>query len=360
MNSGTFRASLRLRRFEVPRLTVLVLGVLAAGIPTTSHAKVDIEGAATALRVTTSKDAISDVLAAISTAVNVRYRASIPLNATISGTYSGSAERVIARLLEGYDFVIGHNGNVIEVSVFGRGPSAARARPPSRPNSVAAVPAVIDLSLGRLVPDTTPPAPSPPYASPVPAQAPAGTAPAFAPLAAYPKPDPLGPAVVSFSRAPAQDSARSFDPAGEAASSFTTGLVPAAPPGGISEPAPTAGPLLSPAAGQMAALRPGSTPTPAIPPDPAEATVLSPRRVQKSVSSRPPASEFSWMFPESSYSRAARVPHATGGPGQQRSPEQHVADTRARQAPTVDTEQSTPLQRLVRTLSAAISRVLQP
>ena len=117
MKRGTFRAS----------LSVLAVSLMAAGISTTGHATVNIEGVVTALRVTASEDAISDVLAAISAAVNVRYRTSIPLDTRISGTYSGSAERVIARLLKDYNFAIEHHGEAIEVSVFGKGVSATSA-----------------------------------------------------------------------------------------------------------------------------------------------------------------------------------------------------------------------------------------
>jgi hypothetical protein len=88
--------------------------------------------------------------------------------------------------------------------------------------------------------------------------------------------------------------------------------------------------------------------------------VFLPRRVPISVSNRLPATELAWMFPDSSYSRAVRLNRAAGGPRRQRSIEQRAADTHVRQSPTSDTEQSTPLERLVKTISAGISKVLQP
>jgi hypothetical protein len=112
-------------------LVVLALSLAAAtGVSTSGHAKVEIEGIATALNVRASKDPIVDVLAAISTVVDVQYRTSIPLETVISGTYSGSAGGIITRLLRDYNYTIVHNGEALEVSVYGNALSAK-----STPNS---------------------------------------------------------------------------------------------------------------------------------------------------------------------------------------------------------------------------------
>ena len=117
--------------------TSLVLSLAVVGLSTPSDAKVEIEGAdSTLLQVRASGDAISDVLTAISKVANVRYRAAIPLGTTITGTYSGSAEAVIARLLSDYSFAMRHTGEVLEVSIYGRwlsNPSTQHS--PSTPTS---------------------------------------------------------------------------------------------------------------------------------------------------------------------------------------------------------------------------------
>jgi hypothetical protein len=120
LKRGSFRGS---PRFAVPLWAALMLSLIGAAISTPGHAKVGIEGDVTDLRVTASEDTISDILAVVSTAFNLRYRTSIPLETRISGTYSGSATRVIARLLRDYNFnfVIGHKDEMIEVLVFGNG-----------------------------------------------------------------------------------------------------------------------------------------------------------------------------------------------------------------------------------------------
>ncbi len=109
------------------------------GFSTTSYAKVEIGDVVSVLHVRASEDAISDVLAAISKVINLRYRTSVRLERMISGDYEGSVESVIARLLKDYNFVIGHTGEVIEVSVYGMG--LGDSSTPNSPMSPTVVPA---------------------------------------------------------------------------------------------------------------------------------------------------------------------------------------------------------------------------
>jgi hypothetical protein len=104
------------------RPAIVILSLAAVGFSTTGHATVEVGGGGSALQVRASGDAISDIIAAISKVVTVRFRTSIPLETMIGGTYSGSTETVIARLLSNhnYSFAISHNREVIEVSVYGR------------------------------------------------------------------------------------------------------------------------------------------------------------------------------------------------------------------------------------------------
>jgi hypothetical protein len=86
----------------------------------TARAEVHVDGSLAAVRVTTSQDAISDVLSAFAATFNVRYRTAIPLNSTVSATYSGSFGQVISRLLDGYNYVIKRDQETTEIIVFGR------------------------------------------------------------------------------------------------------------------------------------------------------------------------------------------------------------------------------------------------
>jgi hypothetical protein len=96
--------------------TPILLGVLGTGAPVS--AEVRVEGTVAAIRVTANKDAISDVLAAPGATFNVRYRTLVPLDRVTSDTYSGSFGQVISRLLAGYNYVIAHYQDTVEIIVL--------------------------------------------------------------------------------------------------------------------------------------------------------------------------------------------------------------------------------------------------
>jgi hypothetical protein len=83
-------------------------------------AEVLVEGGPAAVRVTTSRDTISDVLAAVAKTFNAQYRTAIPLDAAANATYSGSFGQVISRLLDGYNYVIKREQETTEIVVFGK------------------------------------------------------------------------------------------------------------------------------------------------------------------------------------------------------------------------------------------------
>src|SRR3954454_15756970 len=78
---------------------------LTCGLATVAYADVHVEGTPAAVRVTTSQDTIADVLSAFASPFNVKYRSAVPLEAAAIASYSGSFGQVIARLLDGYNYV---------------------------------------------------------------------------------------------------------------------------------------------------------------------------------------------------------------------------------------------------------------
>ena len=104
---------------------------LLCGLASPLAAEVHVEGRASAVRVTTSQDAIADVLAALSARFNVQYRSSIPLDAAAHADYGGSVAQVIARLLDGYNYVIKREQETMVIVVFGQ--RGEVAIPPTAP-----------------------------------------------------------------------------------------------------------------------------------------------------------------------------------------------------------------------------------
>ena len=111
------RASMRHRR------CVFALSVaFVCSLPTIASAEVQVEGSPAAVRVSTSRDKISDVLSALAATFNLRYRTAIPLDAAANATYSGSLRGVISRLLDGYNYmVMTDDSKPTEIVVFGTG-----------------------------------------------------------------------------------------------------------------------------------------------------------------------------------------------------------------------------------------------
>src|ERR1700722_3271980 len=119
------------------RCLIGLSAMLACCLAATARAEVHVEGGPDAVRITTGRDAIADVLAAVATNFNVRYRTAIPLDAQANAAYSGSFAQVISRLLDGYNYVIKGEQGTIEIGVFGaRGevaiPPPAPKAPPAK------------------------------------------------------------------------------------------------------------------------------------------------------------------------------------------------------------------------------------
>lgn len=95
--------------------------VFVYSLSTIARAEVHVEGSPAVVRVTTSRDTISDVLSALAATFNVQYRTAIPLNGAADAIYSGSFRQVISRLLDGYNYVIKtDDAKTAEIVVFSK------------------------------------------------------------------------------------------------------------------------------------------------------------------------------------------------------------------------------------------------
>src|SRR5262245_61082007 len=127
MTSTVQRAGACRRRYSFSLATALT-----CGLATIACAEVHVEGNPMAVRVTTGRDAIADVLSAFAATFNIQYRTAIPLDAAANKTYSGSFGQVISRLLDGYNYVIKTDQETIEIVVFGRRGEVAILTPATR------------------------------------------------------------------------------------------------------------------------------------------------------------------------------------------------------------------------------------
>jgi hypothetical protein len=84
-----------------------------------ASAKTTVEGKANAVSLTVEDAPIGEVLAALAAKFSVVYESTPGLNRTIGGTYSGSLQQVLARILDGCDYVVSYSGDKIELKVLG-------------------------------------------------------------------------------------------------------------------------------------------------------------------------------------------------------------------------------------------------
>ncbi len=107
------------RRINQGTVALLLAAVIGAS-GTSVRADVRVEGDVAAVRLEASHAPLSEVLSALGPVFNVRYRTSIPLDRGIHGTYRGRLERVISRVLDGYNYVLKNEKDSIEIIVLGK------------------------------------------------------------------------------------------------------------------------------------------------------------------------------------------------------------------------------------------------
>ncbi len=116
------------------RTRIALVAALALALPHAAHAEVHVEGNPAAVHVTARGDSIGDVLSALGVAFNLRHRSAIELDAAANPTYAGPIERVIANLLDGFNYAVKTSqGTTTEIIVFGRRGEVAIPPPAPKP-----------------------------------------------------------------------------------------------------------------------------------------------------------------------------------------------------------------------------------
>ena len=118
---------------RAPSIALALAAILV--LPHAARGEVHVEGNPTAVRITTSSDSIGDVLSALDIAFDVRHRSAIDLDAPAGPIYAGPIERVIARLLDGFNYVVKKSQGTTEIIVLGRHGEVAIPAPTPKPSA---------------------------------------------------------------------------------------------------------------------------------------------------------------------------------------------------------------------------------
>jgi hypothetical protein len=82
------------------------------------YAQVQVSGRADAVRIEATDATLREVLDALRTNFNLRYRSDETLDTRMTGAFGGPLPRVAARVLDGYDFVIKITAQGVDVLVI--------------------------------------------------------------------------------------------------------------------------------------------------------------------------------------------------------------------------------------------------
>jgi hypothetical protein len=187
-------------------LAAILVGGALATATTPTRAEMRVRGSPEAVRIEARDSSVAEILSALSSAFNMHYQSSANLDKRLSGTYAGPLSRVLARILDGYNFVVKTDNGTIAVTVLGppnagAAPAASSAvrvgRQPGEAGTSQARGGAEDLAQAPAVPTPTQPSSS---AAPAPVPEPrqsqaAAPAPPVLGATASPAPQPGGPAV---------------------------------------------------------------------------------------------------------------------------------------------------------------------
>jgi hypothetical protein len=98
-------------------VTAILLAALLHAKPACAEAHVS--GNPDAVRVDARDAAVDEVMAMLGENFGLQYRSPASLNRRITGTFEGSLQQVVTRLLSGYDFVMKTDPSGVEVWVYG-------------------------------------------------------------------------------------------------------------------------------------------------------------------------------------------------------------------------------------------------
>jgi hypothetical protein len=228
----------------------LALGIALAVAPTWSRADTQVRGTPKAVVVEAQNASVKEILIALADAFEVQFKSSSNLDKRLTGTYEGTLQQAVSRILKGYDFVVKSGAAGLEITLLGAGEPVAVAKTRLPQMAAATAPANVPQ------PATT--AGSADRAMPMPMPSSGGTAPPInlvqgpSPVPTPPAPDATGPRPM---------------PQVGAGSGSGPALVPTPAGSGAMPPAPqptssTAGPPVGTASPPAPAVSPSTAPSP--------------------------------------------------------------------------------------------------
>jgi len=130
-------------------MSSILLATFVQVLSTSVRAEIQVTGGSEAITVEVKEASVEEVLIALKKAYGLQYGSSANLSRSISGTFAGSLQQVVSRVLslQGYDFIAETSAQGVIVAVYGKSTAPV--------STVAVAPQV------AAVPSKPPPPPSP-------------------------------------------------------------------------------------------------------------------------------------------------------------------------------------------------------
>lgn len=117
-----------------PRLAVTVCLILAPALAVQSPARAgsEVQGGPGDLRLSVDNASTREVLQILANSFGVTFSLPASAGRNLSGTYSGTLRQVLARVLDGTDYILKVSEDAVEVVILGASgaPAIASSRPP--------------------------------------------------------------------------------------------------------------------------------------------------------------------------------------------------------------------------------------
>lgn len=151
---SVFLTGIRRRFFGCLAATVPLVSSYLGGL-TPAHAEVRIEGVIEALQIEARDSTVSEILAALGTSYDLKYRDLPKVDRPVTGTFRGSLLQVLSRLLERYDYVVKRSaaGPIEILYVASRLPARQNSAAPTARPFVAAAPSKASVPTSQRVAD---------------------------------------------------------------------------------------------------------------------------------------------------------------------------------------------------------------
>ena len=139
-------------------MSSILLATFVQVLSTSVRAEIQVTGGSEAITVEAKEASVEELLIALKKAYGLQYGSSANLSRSVSGTFAGSLQQVVSRMLslQGYDFIAETSAQGVIVAVYGKStaplstvavaPQAAPVpkQPPPLPSRPTALPPHVD------------------------------------------------------------------------------------------------------------------------------------------------------------------------------------------------------------------------